>query len=66
MSLLLPADPGTLWTRTAESRIVWLSYPLDLIERSIFILELRDELRGRGIITEKFLTPSPRRRPVSN
>ena len=31
-----------------------LSYPLDLAERIILILELPDELRGRGILTENF------------
>jgi hypothetical protein len=67
MSLLLPADPGTLWTRTAESWVVSpSSYPLDLVERTILILELRGELRGRGILTEKFLTPSPCRLSVAN
>ena len=67
MSLLLPADPGTMWTRTAESWVVWpSSHPLDLVDRTILILELRDELRGWGILTEKFLTPSPCRRSVSN
>ena len=35
---------------------VWSSsYPLNLVERTILILELRGELRGRGILTEKFL-----------
>ena len=35
---------------------VWSSsYPIDLVERTILILELRGELRGRGILTEKFL-----------
>ena len=47
-----------MWTRTAEPWVVWpSSYPLDLVERTILILELRNELRGRGILTEKFLTP---------
>jgi hypothetical protein len=56
MSLLLLTDPGTMWTRIAASWVVWpSSYPLDHVERSILILELRDELRGRGILTEKFL-----------
>jgi len=54
MSLLL-ADPGTPYTRTAGSWVVGPSfYPLDLVERTILILELGDELRGRGILTEKF------------
>jgi len=45
MSLLLPVDPGTRWTRTAEPWVVGpSSYPLDLIERTILILELRDGL----------------------
>jgi hypothetical protein len=65
--LLLSADPGTLWTRTAEPWVVVpSSYPLDLIERTILILELRDELGDHGILTEKFPTPRSWRRPVSN
>ena len=58
--LLLSADPGTPWTRTAESRVVWLSsYLLDLIERTILILELRNELRGRGILNRKICKSKP-------
>jgi hypothetical protein len=45
MSLLLSADPGTGWTRTAE---LWgfgpSSYLLDLVERMVLILEVREEL----------------------
>jgi len=67
MSLLLLADPGTRWTRTAETWVVGpSSYPLDLVERIILILELPDELWGRRILTENFLTPSPCRWSVSN
>ena len=56
MSLLLPADPGTRWTRTTEPWVAGpSSYSLDLVGRIILILELRDELWGRGILTEKFL-----------
>ena len=43
--LLLSANPGTRWTRTAEPWVVGpSSYPLDLVERVILILELRYEL----------------------
>jgi hypothetical protein len=45
MSVLLPADLGTRWTRNPEP---WgfgpSSYPLGPVERIILILELRDEL----------------------
>ena len=45
MSLLLSADPGTRWTRTAEPSVVGpSSHPLDLVERIVLIFELRDEL----------------------
>jgi hypothetical protein len=45
-----------LRTRTAELWVVGPScYLLDLVERIILILELRDELWGRGILTENFL-----------
>jgi len=47
MSLLLLADPGTPCTLTAESWVVRPTYPLDLVERTILILELSGELRGR-------------------
>ena len=67
MSLLLSADPGTLWTRTAEPWVAGpSSFPLNLIERTILILELRDELWDQGILTENFLTPRSWRRSVSN
>jgi hypothetical protein len=43
--LLLSADPGARWTRTAEPWAVGpSSYPPDLAERIVLILELRDEL----------------------
>ena len=59
MSLLLSADPGTRWTRTAEPWVFGpLSYPLDLAERIILILELRYELLGQGILTENFKSKS--------
>ena len=45
MSLLLSADPGTRWTRNVEPWVVGpSSCPLDLVERIILILQLRDEL----------------------
>ena len=67
MSLLpLSADPGTRWTRTAEPWVGSSSYPLDLVERTILILELADELWGRGILTENFIRSSLCRRSVSN
>jgi len=45
MSLLLSADPGTQWTRTAEPWVVGSSfYSLDRVERIILILERRDKL----------------------
>ena len=69
MSLLLPADPGTLWARTAEPWVAGpSSYTLDHevpVERIILILEFPDELYGRGILTEN-LSPSSCRRLVSN
>jgi hypothetical protein len=47
MSLLLLADPGTRWTRNAESWVAEPSpFPLDhevLVEIIILILELLDE-----------------------
>jgi hypothetical protein len=52
------------WTRTARrncgisyqiSLLLSADYPLGLVERIILILELRDELRGQGILTENFL-----------
>jgi len=56
MSLpLLSADPGSRWTRIAEPWVVGPSFcPLDLVKRTILILELRYELRGQGILTENF------------
>jgi hypothetical protein len=67
MSLLpLPADPGTRQARTAEPWIGPPFYPLDLVERTISILELADELRGRDILTENFISLSHYRRSVLN
>jgi hypothetical protein len=44
MSVVLSDDPGTRWTRTAEPWVVGpSSYPLDLVEGIVLILELRDE-----------------------
>jgi len=41
--LLLPMDPGTCWTQTAEPWVVGpLSYPLDFNERIILILKFPD------------------------
>jgi hypothetical protein len=43
--LLLSADTGTRWTRTAKPSVVGASfYPLDLVEGMVLILERRDEL----------------------
>ena len=44
--LLLSTDPGTWWTRTAESWVAWpLSYPLDHeVHVQRIILELADKL----------------------
>ena len=57
MSLpLLPAVPGSPQTQTAKPWVVRPSfYPLDLVERIILMLQLRDELWVRGILTENFL-----------
>jgi uncharacterized membrane protein len=68
MSPLL-ADPGTRWTRTAESWVAGSSsYSLDhgiLVKRTILILELPHELRSRNI-NRKFFNPSSCRQSVSN
>ena len=55
--LLLSADPGTRWTRTAEPWVAWTSsYPLNHeVHVQRIILELADKLLGRRILTENFL-----------
>ena len=53
MSLLLLADPGTLWTRTVEPWVGGVSsYPLGNN------FNFPNELWGQGIFTENFPNPS--------
>jgi hypothetical protein len=55
MSLQLPTDPGTRWTRTAEPWVVGpLFYPLELVEVIILIMELVAEILGRKNFNRKF------------
>ena len=51
--LLLPADPGTLWTRTVEPWVAGLSsYPLDNFNFSIFVMNYE----VKGFLQKIFLT----------
>ena len=52
LPLLLPADPGTRWTRTAEP---WVVGPLSYLPVEGIIVEFFDELLGHGILTENYL-----------
>ena len=61
--LLLPADPGPCGLELLNVGL--LGRPL-ICPGMILIIELCNELRGRGIFTEKFFSPNPCRHSVSN